>query len=123
MVEIPRAEPGKLHLAGKYWRHAKLRQSVDLRADGSVEQVNARRDLLPVARMERARVRRPDRAATWCCGVATRLPKKPGTQKLTPFSSACATPGRAAASIAIDRPAPVHLRRTLSPRLTGFARV
>jgi hypothetical protein len=52
MVEIPRAKPGKLRLAGKYWRHAKLRQSADLRADGSVEQVNARRDLLPVARME-----------------------------------------------------------------------
>ena len=30
-----------------------------------------------------------------CCGVAARLPKKPGTQKLTPPSSATATVGAA----------------------------
>src|SRR5712671_3414296 len=57
-----------------------------------------------------------------CCGVAARLPKKPGTQKLTPPSSACATPGRAA-SIAIDRPAPVYLRMALSPRLNDLCAI
>ena len=41
MVEIPRAQPGRLHLAGKHRRHAKLCQLVDMSADGAVEQVNA----------------------------------------------------------------------------------
>ena len=41
MVEIPRAKPGKLHLAGEHRRHRKLRQFADMPADGSVEQVNA----------------------------------------------------------------------------------
>src|SRR6185369_11709525 len=36
VVEIPGAKPGKLHLAGEYWRHAELRQPADMPPDGSV---------------------------------------------------------------------------------------
>src|SRR5258705_589944 len=49
-----------------------------------------------------------------CCGVAARLPKKPGIQKLTPPSSAndaCETNASAAAK------APVQIARVGSPRL------
>jgi hypothetical protein len=44
MVEIPRAKPGKLHLAREHRRHAELRQFADMPADGAVEPVNARCD-------------------------------------------------------------------------------
>src|SRR4051794_22389217 len=47
-----------------------------------------------------------------CCGAAARLPKKPGTQKLTPPSSAAATVG------AIARPART---RSDAPRCTNAA--
>ena len=49
-----------------------------------------------------------------CCGVAARLPKKPGIQKLTPPSSAsdaCETSASAAAK------APVEIRRVRCARL------
>jgi hypothetical protein len=49
MVEIPRAKPGKLHLAREHRWHAKLRQLAVMPADGSVDQVNARRDFPSVA--------------------------------------------------------------------------